>query len=190
MYKLFRNIHLLTGLFITPFLLIYAFSSLFIAHGFFDPSAVTDKEWESQQGAVPESLLSVTEQLGQQYGVHGHTVVHFDEVLEQEVLIITRPGTEYRVQRQGGDTLFIRERSQNFAGLLKMLHITAGFSSGYLAESLWGVAAVCTGLLLLVLLITGIVLWSYRARERVIGQVFLVGSIGYCTVVLAVLRFS
>ena len=49
---------------------------------------------------------------------------------------------------------------------------------------------VFVAVMLVGLVVTGVVLWSYNRKERRSGLVFLGLSLIYCTTVLAVLRFG
>ena len=191
MYKVFRDIHLILGLAITPFLFIYAISALIFSFHFLGDNTV-DNSIETFELAAfsgdPSNLLAV---LATEYGVRGElkkSVVDDDGKVE---MLISRPGSYYEISVDPNTLLLtIKENTQSVQQFITALHNLSGFDSASSAEQWWGLAVVLVAVMLAGIVVTGVALWSYNRRERRSGLAFLGLSLIYCTIVLTILRFG
>lgn len=191
MYKVFRDIHLILSLLITPFLFIYAFSALIFSFPFLNDKAV-DNSVETFELATfygdSTNLLAV---LTTEYGVRGELEKSVVDDNGRVELRISRPGTYYEISVDPQTLLLtIKENTQSVETFIKALHHSSGFDSASLAERWWGLAVILVAAILVGIVVSGVILWSYNRRERRSGLTFLGLSFIYCMIVLAVLRFG
>lgn len=191
MYKVFRDIHLILGLAITPFLFIYAFSALIFSFHFLDDKTI-DNSVEVYELASfssdPTNLLAV---LATEYGVRGELKKSVVDDSGRVELLISRLGSYYEISVDPNTLLLtIKENTQSVERFIVALHRSSGFESASSAEQWWGLAVIFVAVMLAGIVVTGVVLWSYNRRERRSGLAFLGLSLIYCTVVLVVLRFG
>lgn len=191
MYKVSRNIHLVLSLLVTPFLFIYAVSALIYSFPFLNDKTVETSVNTFQMTAMPRDVEDILIVLRNEYGIRGDlekSVVKGDEKVK---LRISRPGTYYEVlidpQLQ---MLTIKENFQSVETFLKALHHSSGFESSSVAQKWWGIVVILVAAMIVGIVVTGIILWSYNRKDRKSGLIFMGSSFFFCTVVLAVLRFS
>lgn len=191
MYKTFLNVHLALSLLTIPFLFIYAFSALIFSFHFLDDKAVDNKVEVFELASFSGDQANLLTVLAADYGVRGElkkSVVGDDGLVE---LMISRPGSYYKITVDPKTLLLtIKESTQSVERFIKALHVSSGFDSTSSAENWWGLVVVFVAVMLVGLVVTGVVLWSYNRKERRSGLVFLGLSLIYCTTVLAVLRFG
>lgn len=189
MYKLYRDIHLVLGLIVTPLLLIYAISSALLAYGFIDPSKTEHTITEFKVLELPDSSDDI-ELLLKTQNIKG-SIQQLSQDNDKNITIkVTRLGEQHVITIDSQGNATNKTSGENTASFLKLLHITAGFEHEENETNWWGLAALLTGFLLLALLITGIILWSYRTTEKRTGILFLSISVLYCTTVILVLRLG
>lgn len=191
MYKLIRNIHLVISLIITPFLFIYAISSIFFAHNFLNflsDETTVEKFVLSSFSANPTELAK---QLATTHGIQGDLKSSKVDKSGMIGLYISRPGKQYQIRLDTkSGTVTSEETTPSAFSFTKTLHTTAGFHSDDSGEWWWSVFALIVAVLLLLLLITGLILWTYRIKERKTGVIFLSVSLVYSISLLCVLRLG
>ncbi len=191
MYKLIRNIHLVLGLIISPFLFIYAISGLFFSHHFLDfssPEKTIEKFTLTSFSTDPAELAK---QLSTKHAIHGQLISSKTDNLQALKLVISTTSKQHKVivNTQTGETTNEVKTLSAF-GFIKALHRTAGFPNEITSKWWWGLAVMCVAILLILLLLSGIFLWTYRRQERRTGSIFLGVSLVYCICVLCVLRLG
>ncbi len=189
MYRWLPNVHLVSGLFSSLFLLTYGWSAMQMAH----PS------WFSLQPGITETLVAVAIEVSDNpralaralmddHGLRGG-LDQVKETPEGYELRISRPGTEYKItySRARGEAK-VRTLRANFMSMLNSLHHVAGFWRGDGLQKTWAgfVGVVSVGLILLAL--TGIYLWFKLFNERTVGIVLLVISLAYSLTLAVWLR--
>ncbi|HKQ87634.1 MAG TPA: PepSY-associated TM helix domain-containing protein [Candidatus Acidoferrales bacterium] len=188
LYKLFRDTHLLFGLFCCLFLLMYGVSAVQMAHNkWFNlrPDVTTvDVTLPAQQAdarAVARELMEGSGLSGDLSGVHAAP--------ENLSFNIVRPGTVDQVTYSlaTGETM-IRENRAGFMGMMNRLHHAAGFAGTYWWDNPWGVFIAIVSAGLFVMGITGIYLWFRIHTERVMGAILLILSLGYSLTLLVLIR--
>ena len=178
-------------LIITPFLFIYAISSLFFAHDFIAPSS-TRRQFETLTlSAAPTAPQELADILSSKYEITGNLQRTSIDDSGGIKLVISRPGTRYKViANTHSNVASIETVTKNAAAFSKSLHITAGFDSEEPAQQWWGGAALIVAILMVCILVTGILLWTFRSNERRSGTIFLSASTLYCIIVLCALRMG
>ncbi len=194
MYKLVRNIHLISSLIILPFLLVYAISSVFFAHHFLDFFSISEPERNAiqfQLNPLPSTPKEISSALSENHGIRGHLQSHSINSQGEMSLTISRTGTQYKVLVDTSSGMVTsKEETASTPGFLAELHNTAGFSNKTPEETWWGASIIIVAILLVFAVVSGFVLWAYRSQERRSGLIFLGASLAYCFCVISVLRFS
>ena len=189
MQKWARNLHLAVGVLTAPFLLMYAFSALQMAHSkWFKLNRVTTKTTlaiatgDATDGrAVARALMkrgAVAGEIGQIAAVKTGYRIH-----------VTRPGAVYDIVYDAttGQAI-VSETKSGAVFLLNRLHHLAGIDHQYGWLNAWGWMLGLTAVLLSGLGVTGIYLWFKMHGELVIGLALLAVSLGYSLTLLYSLR--
>ncbi len=189
MYRWMRNTHLFLGLFTFLFLLVYAVSSVQMAHN----------QWFSTRPTVSESRISIPAENGASARVAARFLMDQHHLRGELAQVrqagsgfsfrIVRPGTVYEVDysRAAGEAK-VRTNVAGFMGMLNRIHHVGGLWHEYRLLNIWGVfvAVVSAGLILMAL--TGIYLWFMFHNERVIGAVLLAVSLAYSLTLMVLIR--
>ncbi len=176
--KLMRYAHLYAGLFISPFIVLFALTAVFFNHAL-SPSAASDTRYTKGvrlQFDPAMDNLPLAREILQQLGIRGEImfvgrnpgsmyipVVRPDEKIIVNVDFATR---EANVQR---------ERQGLYEALLYMHkspgpHVAAIRGNWWLTR-LWGSLADCTVLLTLFLTVSGVYLWFMSGLQRRSGLI-------------------
>jgi hypothetical protein len=205
-YTITRDLHLYFGLFISPFILLFAISVFFLVHGL--PKRVAPAQpgvtrtvtgvqvpagAASLQGrARVEALRPVLDALG--VGGEVDFIRHFP--LEHRLVIPVRmPGRETTATidyEQG--TAVVSSRSQPFSDALVYLHKTPGPHNADTRGNsrfmrLWRIIADATVYLLMFITLSGIYLWvSLRAERRIGIALLFAGACSFFGLVYVIAR--
>ncbi len=191
LYQWTRKLHLYTGLFISPFLLVYAVSTIYLNH------SMRPKPVDEAQGTVPIQLSegiegqdlvnSVLDQLGLSGEIAGRGQVRNN----QTVIRIARPGTvkvvTVNLQNQEAS---IMERSTGLLGAINYLHFNPGLHRvpNWGITKFWGWLADTMVYITLFLTVTGVYLWMVMKAERKTGLIMLGGGVAsFVSIILAIL---
>jgi hypothetical protein len=188
-----RTLHLYFGLFISPFILVYSISTLFLNHSFrVRPSDKEPKVVPITVGADLEGLDLVNSVLGQ-LGLSG-------EILGQG--IIRNGKTTIRVVRPGAVKIVtidlekqeagVVDRSTGLLGALTFLHFNPGLHKppNWTITKLWGWLADSVVYLTLFLTASGFYLWLLLRTERKAGLIVLgTGVLTFIFLLLPLLAF-
>lgn len=192
-YQWTRGSHLYLGLFICPFILVYAVSTLFLNH------SIRPSPQQSAPEIVPLDLSDdlkgeplVKSVLGQ-LGITGE-VAGRGQVRNQKTTIrVQRPGRVKIItvdldQKQATLT----ERSTGILGALNFLHFNPGLhrSPNWIITKFWGWIADAVVYLTLFLTVSGIYLWALIKSERKRGWIALGAGMLTFTLLVAALFYS
>ena len=187
MYKLFRDTHLLLGLFCCLFLLMYGLSAVQLAHPRWFSSRPTVATTQVALPAGTSDARAVARELMDKHGLRGDlNGIHATP--QTLTFNIVRPGTVDQITYlDGTGQTTIRANRATFMGLMNRLHHAAGFGE-YWWDNAWGIfiAIVSAGLFLIG--ITGVYLWFTIHTERVVGTILLALSLGYSLTLLLLIR--
>jgi hypothetical protein len=205
-YLITRDLHLYFGLFISPFILLFAISVFFLVHGLprsADPTEPEASRTVSRVKMLPgaaslegrarvDALRPVLDQLG----VHGEVDFIRHVAREHRLVIPVRvPGRETMVTLdydQG--TATVSSRTQAFSDALVYLHKTPGphnvnVRGNSLFMRLWRALADATVYLFLFITISGIYLWvSLRAERRIGIALVLAGACSFFGLIYVIAR--
>lgn len=200
-FKLFKEIHLHTGLFISPFLIIFAGSALILNHNFIDwqedwqewTFSVDDKVDEEIGFTLPEADLTKIEyakNILRQAGISGEIANIFGDSV-QMYIPVTKPG--YRISVKAdlvSGTAYIHTERTNFWKKLIWLHKMPGphnanIRGNWVHTRLWGSAVDFSMICLFISSITGIVLWFYFKKDRIAGIIaLLIGLLSFSSLII------
>jgi hypothetical protein len=188
-YKRLRDLHLILGLFSAVSLLGYALSSALMIFPVRTPwSTKTERRIEVPQG-IDTAPRPLARWLMNEHGLRGElTDVGVTE--STVALTIARMGTFARVEFDGRTrTASVTTRVWNGVGMLHHLHETSGLWHDYGPANAWGLSLLALSVSLLVLAVTGVVMWFARHRERRIGAVFLGVGLTWGLALLILIRY-
>jgi hypothetical protein len=186
MYKLLRDLHLIIGLFSAVFLIGYGLSAAQMAYPIYRPQPRVSVQEISVPEGVPTAPRPLARWLMDEHDLRGDLT----EVSTTSIsvsLTIVRPGTTHQVEYARGAAR-VTTRTLNAVGMLNRIHHIGGVSHEYWAINAWGWFLLVLSIGLLVLAITGVVMWFQRHRERKIGAVLLVCGLGWGITLLILVR--
>ena len=190
-----RGIHLYMGLFISPFLVIFALSAILVNHGWRAPGATVASRCQIAI-ALPENLkgLDRAQEVLRQANVAGE-IDFFHDTPEGFRIMASRPSRKIIIGvNVSAKTADIEDRPATLAESLVYLHKypgphNANIRGNWLFTRLWGVLADGTVYLLLFVLVAGLYLWLTLKSERTAGLVFLAaGGLSFAMLLLLLIR--
>lgn len=189
-YQWTRKLHLYAGLFISPFLLVYAVSTIYLNH------SVRPKPVDEQLGTMPLQLeqdlegMDLVNSVLDQLELSGEIVGRGQIRNNQTTIRVARPGmvkvVTVNLEQQQAT---IMERSNGLLGAINYLHFNPGLHRvpNWGMTKFWGWLADATVYLTLFLTISGIYLWLFIKAERKIGWIMLGGGVAsFVLIILAI----
>ncbi len=195
--RVVRWVHLYTGLFLIPWMLVYAASAFCLNHNewFHKRLKITPPQWEvvREVDFVPDETLPRASaerarailqfvDLDGPHRIQGHPNAN-------QMIILRICGTgNYRLTWRRQRSLIIVEKQQPFSlyRLVHFLHFRGGYAQPYFASITWGVIVDVVSVSMWLWILTGIYLWYRRSRKLLLGCVCAVAGL-LLFVVLAVL---
>ncbi len=189
-YRWSRQLHLYLGIAVSPLLLVFAISTIFLNHG------VTPKPVEERSTVLleldeelrgPALVESVTSQLG----LTGEVVGRGQERNGKTVIRVAKPGNAkiITVDLEKSEALIVN-RSFGLLDTLRYLHLNPGPHKhpDWVFSKLWGWVADTTVYITLLLTLTGLYLWAVLKTERRAGLVALgTGAFAFVAILYALL---
>ncbi len=206
LYLLTRDLHLYVGLFISPFILVFAISVFVLLHGATggvgrDSSAASQTVTGVRLPAGAELLqgrarLDALRPVLDGLGVQGE--IDFIRHIARErrlVIPVTVPGRDTTVTLDYAQGIaVITSRPQPFGEALAYLHRTPGPHNVELRGNaffmrLWRLMADATAYLLVFVTVSGVYLWTALRAERRVGVTLLAaGTASFLLLIYAVAR--
>ncbi len=192
LYQWTRKLHLYTGLFISPFLLLYAISTLYLNH------SVRGTPVDEAQGTVPIELapgvegMELVNQVVEQLDLSGEIAGRGQIRNNQTIIRVARPGIVKVVTVNLADQeATVLQRSTGLLGAINYLHFNPGLHRvpKWGITKLWGWLADTTVYLTLFLTVSGVYLWVLLKAERNTGLIMLGGGVVSFISILAALFF-
>jgi hypothetical protein len=184
--RLMRRTHMLAALFLTPWITMYALSTLVMHHRelFTGNHRRVAPEFEIiHEGpydlgtAEGEETDVIAKRILSEFGISGAHTAREDANLGTLTIDRDRPIGSYRVTYDRNAT-FVRIERQNFglAYYLEMLHRRRGLDANYLANDLWAVMVDAVIVAIMVWILTGTWMWLEMPRARRLGSACLFGG--------------
>lgn len=203
LYRWTRDLHLYSGLFISPFILLFAASVLFLNHGKVATNEATSVETR-QNLQVPAGLnvlrgrpaVDRAKELLPQLDVVGE--IGFTRYLASTghfMFPVSRPGSEVTVDVDlDSRSAVVSRRSTGFLEAFAYLHKMPGphnvaLRGNWIWTQLWRWVADATVYFTMFVSLTGIYLWYALKAERRIGLAMLTaGALSFFGLIYAVIR--
>jgi hypothetical protein len=197
-----RDLHLYCGLFISPFILVFAVSVLFLNHGKLPTSAPPPETFPNLR--IPDGIedrqgreaVDLAREILPQVGVSGE--IGFLRILRKErhlVFPVSRPGLEATVDVDvNARSASVTRRTTGWLESFGYLHKMPGphnvnIRGNWFWTRAWGWLADTTIYLTLFISISGIYLWYAIKAERTIGLILLTsGAVSFFGLIYAVIR--
>ena len=188
-YRLIRDLHLFVGLFISPFVLVFAISVFFLVHAWL-PRISSETSTRRVVSALPlpgdlkvlsgRPLIDALKPALETAGVHGEVGFVRHMVKEEKLIIpVTIPGRETTVSIDiATREATIVTRETGLAGALVTLHKSPGqhgpdIRMNWFYMRAWRWMADATVYLVLFISLSGIYLWYVLRAERSVGLMLL-----------------
>ena len=205
LYRLIRDLHLYFGLFISPFVLVFAVTVFFIVHAW-RPGFASGTSTTRVVSALPlpgdlqklsgRPLIDALKPALEKAGVHGEVGFVQNLVNEEKLIIpVTIPGREMTVSirvTNGEATVVTRETG--LADALLTLHKSPGqhgpsIRMNWFYMRAWRWMADATVYLVLFISVSGIYLWYVLRAERSVGYILLfAGALSFFVMAYALSR--
>jgi len=193
-----RAIHLYTGLFLGPWMLVYALSGFLLNHGPWvrELLSVTPPQWKLVRSTTippetrPEGTPREQAQTLLQYldldGPHHLAGQPTDDLV---TIIRQSGGGNYRVlwHPAAGTATVQRQDPPSAVRFVHALHFRHGYAQPYFATLTWGLIVDAVVASMVFWVVSGIYLWARRPQPRRWGWLTLIGGGGlfvYLTVIL------
>ncbi len=185
--RLLRAVHLYLGLFISPFVLVFAVSAILLNHTY-KPGGESSKATIGHQAGIeiPEDLegLPLAKHIMHQVDVSGEIEFLRHQPQQKRLVIpVMRPGQRITITVElERKTAEIEQRRAGFWDAMLYLHKSpgphlAGFRGNWLFTQIWTWLADATACLLLFLSASGIYLWAVLKAQHKAGLI-LIGAGG------------
>jgi hypothetical protein len=195
MNLIFRRTHLYLGMFLVPWIFVYAFSTFMLNHGptfreLRPPSDAWIQLWEKNyQASIPDSqeaLRSWAEELLNDEGIS--TAQWGVNRNPQRVLITSQRFLKpVRVTYRFSDQMLMAEqREGSFFEAVLRLHFRHGYGQGDTMQWIWGFIVDVVCIAFLIWIITGLYLWWKISHTRNWGWVAIgAGTLTFLGLVIA-----
>ena len=193
---IFRRIHLYLGMFLVPWLFVYAFSTFILNHGsvFRKMRPAPDAWnplWETEYvGELPQGQADLRKWAEELLEEEGISAARFGVNRNAERALITsqRFLKPVRVTYRFADNRLIAEqREGSWVEALLRMHFRTGYGQGDPQQFIWGLFVDVVCVALIVWVGTGLYLWWKIPRTRRWGVVALVGGFVYFAALVAAL---
>ena len=188
-----RVSHLYTGLFLVPWMTVYALSAFFLNHStwFADLApkwVVVRQAAYTADAAFPKAPEEQAIVLLRHLNLEGPHNITGTPTANQLTLWRSCVAGNYRITWQRANSRLLVEQQQpaSFYSFVNNLHFQRGYPQPYLAPRVWAVIVDITAISTIVWVISGIWLWARKPRERRLGGLCLAAGC-LLFVVLAVL---
>ncbi len=194
-----RLFHLYTGLFLVPWMVVYAISAFSLNHG---PAItkllhVAPPKWEVIRREefvpgddFPEQRSERAEFILHKLDLEGaHRIQGKPNAPVLTIVRLSGAG-HYRIRWQQPQQMLIVERQTSFSGLrfVHYLHFRCGFAQPYFAYRAWALIVDLVSVSILIWVVSGIYLWIRHPRNRKSGGVaFSAGILFFALLVVLLL---
>ena len=180
-----RSLHLYTGLFLSPWMLVYATSAFCLNHDAWvrELFHVVPPSWElvREVSFVPAESFPVAPDdqasaILQKLGLDGPHHIQVVPATQPLTIIRQSGGGNYRITWHRERSVVAIERQQPFSALrlLHFLHFRGGYRQAYAAVILWAIIVDAVAISLWLWVISGVYLWMRRPNKRKLGTVCVV----------------
>ncbi len=191
-----RWLHLYTGLFLFPWMLVYCASAFCLNHG---PQmtkllGITPPEWKVEREVdLPADTPFLGEPAAQAKALleylnldGAHRVQGKPNPTQLLVFRISGSGN-YRItwKKQQGKVVVEKQRPFSWYRLMHFLHFRGGYAQKYTANILWAIIVDAVAISIAIWCLTGIYIWARRPRRLLGGICVVAGSLLFMGLVVA-----
>lgn len=186
-----RKLHVYFGLFISPFILVFAVSAIIFNHTWSSADSKSNIQKEEVPVEINEDMegLEIAKDIMRQVGISGEIEFFAHQPQRKQMRIpVMKPGKRITINVDADKKIAVVERKRTgFLSALLYLHKSpgphlAGFRGNWFYTKLWGWLADITVYLILSISISGIYIWSLSKSERKMGLILL--GAGVLTLIL------
>lgn len=186
--SLMRSIHLYTGLFLVPWMAVYATSAICLNHNqwILEHFRIAPAEWKKvrQLDFTPDDSFPLLPQaqadaIVEYLDLDGPHRIQGKPNPDQMIIMRVSGAGHYRILWQRRHCQLVVERQDPFSPyrLLHFLHFHAGYAQPYFVDRAWGMIVDLVGTSLWFWIISGIYIWARRPRKRLAGGLCLAAGI-------------
>jgi len=196
--RLMRWLHLYTGLFLVPWMAVYATSAFCLNHAQWFTPWLGTSSWESVgegryvgDEPVPLSPAERAEAILREIDLEGPHRLLGQPTNDAMVIYRSRASGDFRVTWNRGDSRVVVERlgPPSFYRALHFLHFIRGYDFPHFATIAWAVTVDGAAISTWIWIVSGIYLWARRPKHRAWGGICLVaGAIVFAVLVAMLCR--
>ena len=182
-----RALHLYTGLFLTPWMLVYATSAFCLNHNEWirELFQIVPPSWEvvEERSFVPDEAFPAApedqaREILREIDLQGPHRIQGKPTPEQLLVFRFCGRGNYRITWRRQQRKIVVEQQQPFSPfrLLHFLHFRGGYGQPYPAMILWAIVVDAVAVSMWLWVISGVYLWARRPNKRKLGTVCLVAG--------------
>lgn len=171
MYNPLRALHITLGLLATPAFVIYLVSTAQFIFPSLRPYRARDVQTLTLQ-CPPQDVLACADELAREHGIEGGVITtrHSRGVTFAEIVHGARVhDVEIAADGQAKVTTSDGGKRDMFVGM----HAAAGLWHDHGPTRFWGYLVLMSGASMLLLIVSGVLMWLKRPKERRLGLVFI-----------------
>lgn len=189
-------LHLYTGLFLFPWMLVYCASAFCLNHGphVTEWLGVTPPTWEVQRevdlptdGSFSGEPAAQAKALLEYLDLDGaHRIQGKPDPAQMLVFRISGSGN-YRItwKKNAGKVVVEKQQPFSWYRLMHFLHFRGGYGQKYAANILWAIIVDAVAISIAIWCLTGIYIWARRPRRLLGGICVVAGSLLFMGLVMA-----
>jgi hypothetical protein len=181
-----RVSHLYTGLFLAPWMLVYATSALCLNHGdLFTKRLHLAPTWKTEQetsftpdASFPPQPEAQVDVVLRHLGLSGpRQLIGTPDGNQWTVIRMCCTG-HYRItwNRQGSRLVVERQRPASLYSLVNCLHFQHGYGQLYFAPVAWAIVVDVVSISTVIWVVSGIWLWARNPRRRLWGSTCMIAG--------------
>jgi len=183
--RIMRYIHLYTGLFLMPWIAVYAISAFCLNHNklFIGKLKITPPKWEHirevefvPDDTFPQVPAEQARAILLLLDLDGPHNIQGKPNAKQMIIFRICGSGNYRITWRRPSSLIIVEKQGPFSlyRLVHFLHFRGGYAQPYFANITWAVIVDGVAVSMLLWVLTGVYLWYRRSRRLLIGTLCVV----------------
>lgn len=186
--RIVRWVHLYTGLFLVPWMIVYAASAFCLNHRAWITQHfnIEPPQWKvvrevdfAPDDGFPHAPAEQARAILQRLDLAGAHVIQGQPNQDQMTILRICGRGHYRVTWRRQRSVITIEQQQPFSyyRLMHFLHFRGGYGQPYFAHIVWAVVVDLVVISILIWVISGIYLWLRRSRKVVLGWSCLLAGI-------------
>lgn len=186
--RVLRWIHLYTGLFLLPWILVYGTSAFCLNHNqwFIKKLNITPPRWEvvrevdfTPDDAFPHEPAQQAEAIVKMLDLDGAHRMLGKPTAKQMIINRICASGNYRITWRKPRSIIVVEKQKSFSyyRLMHFLHFRGGYGQPYFAHITWAVIVDAVAASMWLWVISGVYLWWRRTRKLALGVVCLAAGL-------------